>query len=460
MSESMTADEFTKGFVSLCAFLLKFSAENYGKLYTQTIAKSLPNAVGASTLSAMLKSASKHQKILVSNLNIILFEFVIFFSEHFLSSNKIKAKIHIVPITNFVKEMISNKLNNIDSSTSYILDDEDKIVLELILEKLENYDSSTDIASLSELSDLKRKVAEFERIQSLNNNDSNSRANRLQNLSEDFENSKSLLLSEIENKLLCNNHISNFAIHLSNNTVPSSLFYNRFPSPMFDHDKDFVDKFNEIIHESQIKFINLCSSHCEAKMAKHSENIDRIINKYKDNYEMDNIYKELENRVNDNLKDKFTKSATKISSYVPRGYIAKSSSSTPGSSPPRKKLQYSNSSTNNNNFQSVNRSNFNNTPSIRRNSNHNENNSFNNNNSRAGISNNSNNFQPSNNGYYNNNNSIHNNRNNKRQRHRSRSFHNKNNSNYIRDRPNNNFQDNVNSNGQVFEARNHSNQNF
>ena len=211
---------------------------------------------------------------------------------------------------------------------------------------------------------------------------------------------------------------------------------------MFDHDKDFVDKFNEIIHESQIKFINLCSSHCEAKMAKHSENIDRIIHKYKDNYEMDNIYKELENRVNDNLKDKFTKSATKISSYVPRGYITKSSSSTPGSSPPRKKLQYSNSSTNNNNFQNVNRSNFNNTPSIRRNSNHNENNSFNNNNSRAGISNNSNNFHPSNNGYYNNNNSIHNNRNNKR------------------DRPNNSFQDNVNSNGQVFEARNHSNQNF
>ena len=79
---------------------------------------------------------------------------------------------------------------------------------------------------------------------------------------------------------------------------------------MFDRDPEFVRQFNEIIHDSQVKFIKLCSSFCVDKAGKHLENIEKIIDKYKNNYDMAIIYKDLEQKVTDNLKDKFTKSAT------------------------------------------------------------------------------------------------------------------------------------------------------
>ncbi len=465
MHDSTTIDEFTKGLSSLSAFLLKFSSENYEKLHAQTVARSIPTAVGASTLNSMLTLASKHQKMLVSNINVILYEFIVFFNEFFLSSCKIKTKINITPIAKLIKELMANNLKNVDKhNLNYEFPEEDILVLEIILEKIENYNPSIDVATLSEISDLKRKVAEFEKLQTQSNNDPNlnTREYRLNNLSEDFEKSKTLLLSEIENKLISLNHVDNFNVHLTNRTVPSSLFYNRFPYPMFDRDPEFVRQFNEIIHDSQVKFIKLCSSFCVDKAGKHLENIEKIIDKYKNNYDMAIIYKDLEQKVTDNLKDKFTKSATKVSSYVPRGYIHKTNVSTPNSSPPRKRLNFVNSNgSNSSNFSRDNRFQFNNTPRMNNNNKNYENASIDNNISRSYRGN----AAPSFNSNNNNDNygNYQNNRNSKRQR--SRSFHNKNSSNYFRKRSNNNNNDNQdrnfsnsNNNDQVFDQRNYPNQ--
>lgn len=436
----MTIDEFAKGFSSLCNYLFKFSAGNYEKLHVQTLSRSLPLAVGASTLASML-TLTNQSTILVSNINVVLFNLFSYFNEHFLNSNKVKIKIDTIPIIKLISDLISNKLKNVNVSAPYSFEEEDITILDFILEKIQEYNNTADNASISEFSELKRKLAEFEKAhsQNLDNHNFNSRAHKLDNLSEDFELSRTLLLSEIENRLTCINHISTFDLHLKNKTVPSSLFYNRFPYPMFDRDSEFVNQFNSIIHDCQVKMIDLCSSHCKAKVDKHDSNISKIIDKYKNTHDMDNIYKDSENRIADKLKDKFIKSASKVSSYTPRGYLPKNGNSTPNSSPPRKRLNFDN-----------NRSQFNHTPSSNRRINTNDNQNYN---SQPSYHNN-NSFRSSNN------NNHHYNRNNKRQR--SRSHNNRNSRPYIRDRAsNNNNQLNDgshSSNNQVFDNRNRSNQ--
>jgi hypothetical protein len=76
------------------------------------------------------------------------------------------------------------------------------------------------------------------------------------------------------------NHINNFNIHLNNKpmTTPDSLFYCRFPWPMFKDDEEFIKKYYDIIEDTQRRIMLLNVDHLNEKIMILDQNLDLIKN--------------------------------------------------------------------------------------------------------------------------------------------------------------------------------------
>jgi hypothetical protein len=65
------------------------------------------------------------------------------------------------------------------------------------------------------------------------------------------------LINKINKQIRYKNHLAIFKIHTTNNTTPSSLFFDRYPPPLFREDEKFIDSYNALIREMQKRTIDL-----------------------------------------------------------------------------------------------------------------------------------------------------------------------------------------------------------
>jgi hypothetical protein len=123
------------------------------------------------------------------------------------------------------------------------------------------------------------------------------------------------------------NHINNFNIHLNNNpmTTPDSLFYCRFPWPMFKDDEDFIKKYYDIIEDTQKRIMLLNIEYLNEKITVLDQNLDVIKdnlikeekwdpNQNKENLDfitVENVFKECINLEERKLKNYLMKSKYK-----------------------------------------------------------------------------------------------------------------------------------------------------
>ena len=66
---------------------------------------------------------------------------------------------------------------------------------------------------------------------------------------------KELLHFRLEKVTRFNNSLTILKKHQEKKTVPSSLFFNRFPKPHLAHNRKFIEGHDKIIQETQVKFL-------------------------------------------------------------------------------------------------------------------------------------------------------------------------------------------------------------
>ena len=104
------------------------------------------------------------------------------------------------------------------------------------------------------------------------------------------------------------NHINIFRIHLSKNTTPSTLFFNRFPKPMFYDDEHLINSYNDIILKAQTDLIKASIKSCEDKLKYYEDELLGYINSLNTNdRNIKELYKKLEDGKLESLSEFFSK---------------------------------------------------------------------------------------------------------------------------------------------------------
>lgn len=112
-----------------------------------------------------------------------------------------------------------------------------------------------------------------------------------------------LIGNNIKKKLKMLNHINIMKLHLSSNTTPPSLFFNRFPQPFFPDSQDFVNRHNNRITQFQIDTINDIISTCNQKI---TECENKILNNLQED-KMNQIITDIQIKKDLELKPGFQK---------------------------------------------------------------------------------------------------------------------------------------------------------
>ncbi len=61
--------------------------------------------------------------------------------------------------------------------------------------------------------------------------------------------------------------------HIKNGSVPSQLFINKFPEPFLKEDTIFIDEYNKIINECQIRIMQSCTQRLKDQIVTLKEKI-------------------------------------------------------------------------------------------------------------------------------------------------------------------------------------------
>ena len=138
------------------------------------------------------------------------------------------------------------------------------------------------------------------------NNNSNISANNLNNpisnsYDENFKDIDSFKIEKFYNKIIrLKSHENIHKLHLNNKTTPSSLFYDKFPKPMFFDDPDLINAYS-ICQDSMMK----------ANMTAYSKKIDYYTNELNtytnsissNDRDLDTFFKQIESNTESKLAD-------------------------------------------------------------------------------------------------------------------------------------------------------------
>ena len=117
------------------------------------------------------------------------------------------------------------------------------------------------------------------------------------------------------------NHINIFRIHLSKNTTPSTLFFNRFPKPMFYDDEQLINSYNDIILVAQTDMIKASIKSCEDKLKYYEDELLGYINSLNSNdRNIKEFYKKLEDGKLESLSEFFSKKSEIAERAISRPY--------------------------------------------------------------------------------------------------------------------------------------------
>ena len=104
------------------------------------------------------------------------------------------------------------------------------------------------------------------------------------------------------------NHIKLFESHLENGSSTPKLFYNKFPVPFLADDEDFVDQYNDLIKEFQVRAMLLSKEFLLKRIEKNENKIrgkKQILKEKNDDNSVDAHIKTLENKVDKDLEKYF-----------------------------------------------------------------------------------------------------------------------------------------------------------
>jgi hypothetical protein len=201
-------------------------------------------------------------------------------------------------------------LNDFKLSSKYAFDDAQLSSLRTskrTMAELQNISVESD--TMIEIAKLR---SDFEKINSLlsssNNNVTHSSTNSSQNSQSSFSSfneAKFYIKNSLDKILRYNNHIKIFDTHLSNNTTPPSLFYNRFPQPFLADDNEFVNKYNNLISEFQVNTLNLCKEFLVARVEKIEAGLLSIKGSLISDTTLDSKLADLKTESEARLKDHF-----------------------------------------------------------------------------------------------------------------------------------------------------------
>jgi hypothetical protein len=142
----------------------------------------------------------------------------------------------------------------------------------------------------------------------------------------DFNASKDFLNRLINKKLRYTNHINIISTHQSNQTTPSSLFFNKFPKPFLNDDIAFVEDYNKLVREFQTKSLSLISNSLNARVSlidtKLIEIKSNLIEKGLDETLCNNNFSKLETDNNTSLANQFQRANDKVLRCSNKPFVA------------------------------------------------------------------------------------------------------------------------------------------
>jgi hypothetical protein len=130
-----------------------------------------------------------------------------------------------------------------------------KLIHYTLLDKFSTSDNLLETTAINSVNDvISNQQLNLNANTNANANTSGDRIDRvINNNLKDFK-----LIRKYINKLLrYESHLTINKIHTNAKTTPKSLFYERFPSPFFQEDIEFVDSHNKIIETAQNALMNL-----------------------------------------------------------------------------------------------------------------------------------------------------------------------------------------------------------
>jgi hypothetical protein len=139
-----------------------------------------------------------------------------------------------------------------------------------------------------------------------------------------IESNKNSLFVDIKKVLRANNNINIMKTHISNDTAPQCLNYNRFPLPFLYHNKDYVDNYNSLIGKFQKEIMNF---NIDA-LKKYNESLTKQIESSKNNLvglvdDVDKLVSDIDNDLNKQLRPYFLKSSLKIQNITMKKFVVK-----------------------------------------------------------------------------------------------------------------------------------------
>lgn len=96
------------------------------------------------------------------------------------------------------------------------------------------------------------------------NHSNDEKIRRINNFLNDRENNKLIFL--LNKSIRYKNHVAIAKIHINKRTTPNTLFYNRFPRPLFPYDVNFINKYNIIIENFQKETLSLMNETVENEL--------------------------------------------------------------------------------------------------------------------------------------------------------------------------------------------------
>lgn len=306
-------DTFIQSLSQLCKYLLGYR-ENYSKFNKQHFAAFKTHY---SSHYSCLKDVAKTD-LIVDNLLVNTFAFFLKLENYILNNARFRFNSENCFIFDFLNDLINPEL--IFSTSKSKFENEETNILKTILQSIDSVRKRPDLNTVTDhefiLEHLKIFQKEFEnKFNEINNkielNRNNSPSLTVPDRSstsqprvepDNFSHSKTAI-SRLFNKLArYKNHIQMFKTHLNNKTSPPSLFFNRFPTPFLHDDETFVNNYNALIEDFQVKTMNLCVSTLESRINSLEVKLIDFKTKFSEDENIDNKFNELELSVNKQLE--------------------------------------------------------------------------------------------------------------------------------------------------------------
>jgi hypothetical protein len=123
---------------------------------------------------------------------------------------------------------------------------------------------------------------------------------------------------QMDKLLRYEHHIKTYDIHFETKTTPSSLFYTRFPRPMFFDNNDYLNKYNKLIEEFQTEAMKINYEEFKSRINETKTKLNNLKNTYNHVPDIDTYFENIKRDAENNNFNSFNKKYSAITRYISR----------------------------------------------------------------------------------------------------------------------------------------------